>query len=207
MAPRARRTAAAFALTVAVAAGCSEEPAARTAPVPSALPEIALPADALTPLVPAPAEVPTGMVALLAGSGKRDAAAVAAYSADAAAAARALTANRFQTAYVAQYADPNGPQVLSVVVAQFADAAGAKADLTGDLAATTGEKLTTATVGEASEARRQKLPGAAEGELVTLRFRQGRNTWLLAYGNRPRADPQVAERLARLLVERAKGTA
>lgn len=189
-----------------VLAGCSSQEPAGPGDLPSGTgPEISLPADPLSPLVPAPDEVPAGMIPLLNGSGPRDAAAVAAYSADPAAAAAALAAHRFQSAYVAQYADPNGPQVLSVVVARFADAAGATADLQGDLAESSGEVLEVGTVGEAAQARRQALPGAGSGELVTLRFRQDRTTWLLAYGNQPRADPQVAVALGRLLVERADG--
>jgi hypothetical protein len=90
-----------------------------------------------------------------------------------------------------------------VVVVRFADAAGAKADLEGDLAGSSGDVVATEQVGEASQARRQPLPGEAGGELVTLRFRQGATTWLLAYGARPTADPQVAVALARALVERA----
>lgn len=168
-------------------------------------PELSLPADALTPLVPAPGEVPAGMVPLLTGSGPRDSAAVAGYSADPAAAADALAAHGFQSAYVAQYADPNGVQVLSAVVVRFADAAGATADLQGDLAESSGKVLDVDTVGEASEARTQALPGASAGELVTLRFRAGRTTWLLAYGNQPQADPQVPIALGRLLVDRASG--
>lgn len=212
-------TAAAVAVLGAVfgLAGCSgDDQAARPAPRASAvpesslaerfLPEISLPADALTNLVPAPAEVPAGMVPLLTSTGKRDLAAVAAYSADPAAAAKALSEHRFQNAYVAQYADPNGPKVLSVVVSRFADAAGADADLTGDLAASSGELLDLAHLGEASQSRRQALPDGSGGELLTLRFRQGRTTWLLAYGDRPRAEPQVALALGRLLVDRARTT-
>ena len=108
---------------------------------------------------------------------------------------------------MAQYADPSSPRVLSVVVTQFATAAGAKADFDGDLAASAGEPVLVPVIGEATQARRQALPGGAAGELVTLRFRQGRNTWLLAYGDRPQADPQVATALALLLVDRAKATA
>ena len=92
--------------------------------------------------------------------------------------------------------------MLSVVVARFKDAAGATADLEGDLAGSSGEEVTTATVGEASQVRRQPLPGDDAGELVTLRFRQGSTTWLLAYGA-PTADPQVAVELAQSLVDRA----
>ena len=77
-----------------------------------------------------------------------------------------------------QCADPAGARVLSVVVKR--------------------ER-----VGEASQLRRQPLPGAGGGELATVRFRQGATTWLLAYGDRPTADAAVAVRLGQLLAARA----
>lgn len=197
-------------LVACLATGCSagrEPEAAPRAVSESALnapaPGVSLPADPLRPLVPSPDEVPAGMVPLLSGSGGRDAAAIAEYSADPAAARAALVEHDFRSAYVAQYADPADGRVLSVVVARFADAAGAAADLESDLAGATGELVEVPTVGEASQARRQPLPGEDSGELVTLRFRKGATTWLLAYGDRPTADPQVAVDLARRLVDRA----
>ena len=200
----ARRTAAVVLLAALAGTACTAQDPTLQVPPAGGAAEIALPPDALSVLVPAPNEVPSGMLPLLTGSGKRDAAAVAAYSADPAAAAAALKRNGFQSAYAAQYADPSSPRVLSVVVTQFAAAAGAKADLDGDLAASAGEPVDVPPLGEASQARRQALPGGTPGELVTLRFRQGRTTWLLAYGDRPKADPQIATGMALLLVNRAR---
>lgn len=154
---------------------------------------------------PTPGEVPAGLVPLLSASGPRDQSAIAAFSADPAAAVADLTAHGFKHAYVAQYAEAGGARVVSVVVVRFGDEAGAVADLTGDLAAGSGEVLALPLVGDApagAQARRQPLPGQAVGELVTVRFRRGATTWLLAYGDRPSADPQVALRLARLLTDR-----
>ena len=189
-------------------AGCSDdEAAAPRAPSASALTAplagVTLPPDPLLPLVPAPDEVPPGMVPLLAGSGSRDLQAVADFSADPAVAATALQEHGFSRAYVAQYASPTDGRVLSVVVVRFADAAGAEADLAGDLAGSSGDVVEVTTVGDASQARRQPLPGEDGGELLTLRFRSGATTWLLAYGARPSADPDVAADLARSLVERS----
>ena len=205
------RAAAALLLAGVLAGGCSDAdreaapatptttPTAAEAP----LPGITLPPDPLLPLVPTPQEVPVGMLPLLAGSGSRDAAAIAEFSPDPAAARAALASHGFRSAYVAQYAHPSDGRVLSVLVARFADAAGAAADLEGDLAASSGEVLDLEPVGDASQARRQPLPGGGAGELVTLRFRRGATTWLLAYGAQPTADPEVALELARPLVERA----
>ncbi len=189
--------------------GCADDPPPVVQPEPpssSALsepvPGLSLPADPLRPLVPTPEEVPAGMVPLLSGSGSRDAGAIAEFSADPAAAAASLAEHRFRSAYIAQYAHPSDGRVLSVVVARFADAAGATADLDSDLAGSSGDVVAVEDIGEASQARRQPLPGDEPGELVTLRFRQGSTTWLLAYGARPTADPQIAVELARPLVER-----
>ena len=107
-----------------------------------------------------------------------------------------------------QCADPAGARVLSVVVVRFADAAGATADLTADLAGSSGEVVGRERVGEASQVRRQPLPGAGGGgggggELATVRFRQGATTWLPAYGDRPTPDAAVAVRLGQLLAARA----
>lgn len=194
-------------------AGCTgDAPAGSSGPAASStatnvltqpLPRISLPADPLRALVPAPDEVPAGMVPLLTGSGARKASVIAGYSQDPVAAAAALAAHGFASAYVAQYADPASPRVLSVVVVRFATAAGATADLAGDLATSSGDLIEMERVGQGSQARRQALPGTPKGELVTLRFRQGATTWLLAYGNRPTADPSVALDLGRLLATRA----
>ena len=193
-------------------AGCSSEPEPVAPPSPPSasaltapLPGVTLPPDPLRELVPAPDEVPEGMVPLLAGSGGRDAAEIAEFSSDPAAAATALADHGFRSAYVAQYAHPSDGRVLSVVAVRFNDAAGATADLEGDLVGSSGELVTTSTVGESSQARRQPLPGDDEGELVTLRFRRGATTWLLAYGARPTADVDVAVELSQRLVQR--GTA
>lgn len=202
------RVAAATLAVACLLTGCSDDdPDAAQPPSESALnapvPGVTLPAAPLRALVPEPDEVPAGLVPLVAGSGRRDAAAIAEYSADPAAARTALTAHGFAGAYVAQYAHPADGRVLSVVVARFRDAAGAEADLSGDLAGSSGEVVQVPTVGDQSQVRRQPLPGeGGDGELVTLRFRAGATTWLLAYGARPTADPQVAVELGRLLVER-----
>ncbi len=202
------RVAAAALAAACLLTGCSDdEPdAAPQPPSESALnapvPGVTLPADPLRALVPEPDEVPAGLVPLVAGSGRRDAAAIAEFSADPAAARTALAEHGFSGAYVAQYAHPADGRVLSVVVVRFRDAAGAEADLTGDLAGSSGEVVQVATVGDQSQVRRQPLPGEGGGELVTLRFRAGATTWLLAYGARPTADPQVAVELGRLLAER-----
>ena len=191
--------------------GDDDEPTARptaSAQAPSsAVPDIVLPAGPLRELVPQTEDLPPGMVPIVAGTGPRDVKAVAGYSADPAKAQGLLTQHGFRNAYVAQYADPATGRVLSVVVSRFSTSSGATADLGGDLAASTGTVVKAATVGEQSEVRRQPLPqsgaSARPGELVTVRFRKGATTWLVAYGATPTADPEVAIAVARTLAARA----
>ncbi|GAC1443973.1 MAG: hypothetical protein NVSMB55_19100 [Mycobacteriales bacterium] len=198
-------------LLVAAVAGCGGSSTPAAGPSPSAsvtpaaavtIPDIALPADPLRDLVPRTADLPPGLVPILAGSGPRDAHAIAAYSADPKAAGTLLRTHGFRSAYVAQYADPATGHLLSVVVSRFSTAGGATADLAADLAASTGEQVSSATVGELSQVRRQPLPGG-KGQLVTVRFGKGATTWLLAYGATPTADPKVATDLAATLASRA----
>jgi hypothetical protein len=194
----------ACAVLAGVLSGCSDsnepppDPAVASAP----LPGVTLPPDELRDLVPTPAEVPPGLTPLLTATGPRDAAAVAAYSADPAAAGKALKAHGFRKAYVAQYANPGDGRVVSVVVVRFATAKGATDDLSGDIASSGGTKLSIEKVGEASSATSQALPDGG-GELVTLRFRSGPTTWLVAYGAKPKADPAIAVRLAKAVLSRA----
>jgi hypothetical protein len=191
-------------LLVLPLSGCSsdgaEPPSAAVVSAP--VPGITLPPDPLRELVPTPAEAPAGMTPLLTATGRRDLAAIAAYSPDPAAAGRALKANGFASAYAVQYAHPGDGRVLSVVAVRFATAKGAAADLAGDLAAGGGTAVEVERVGEQSAATTQPLPGAG-GQLLTLRFRSGPTTWLVAYGARPTADPAVAVRIAKALVARA----
>lgn len=195
-------------LALPACSGSDDEPAAQptvsVAPPSSAAPEIALPAGPLRELVPASSDLPSGMVPILAGTGPRDLKVVAGYSADPAKAEKLLTEHGFRNAYVAQYADPATGRVLSVVASRFSTTAGATADLAGDLTASGGSPVPSPTVGEQSQVLVQPLPQASTtGELVTVRFRKGATTWLVAYGAAPKADVAVAVDLARVLASRA----
>ena len=200
-----------------LAAGCSGSSGsggggATSAPTPvitAPAPGVTLPPDALSRLVPLPAEVPAGMVLVVKGSGPRDLQTVAGYSgsgasasAAVAAAAAKLRAHGFQRAYVAQYVNATSGAVLSVLASTYATAAGATADFTDDAAATSGAKTSVPPVGEASSATVTTVQGSVRQQLLLLRFRQGVVTWSLAYQAAPTADPGVAVALARKLVAR-----
>ena len=211
------RAAAALLLALGLTGCVDEQPAleppasaaAPSAAVPSAgagtaaatpAPAVELPAGALRDLVPRPEEVPPPLVPLLQASGPRDAAAVAAFSGDPAAAQVALAEHGFADAYVAQYAAPDDPRALTVVVVRFADQGGAAADLGGDLAASSGEVVPAPVVGDASQVRRLALPDGAE--LVTVRLRAGATTALVAWRAARPADAEVPLGLARALAAR-----
>lgn len=203
------------ALLVTALAGCEQQPAleppgatpssavSAPAPGPSPAAPVDLPAGALLPLVPQPGEVATGLVPLLQASGPRDAAAVAAFSSDPAAARAALTERGFADAYVVQYASPSDPRALTAVVVRFATAGGAEADYGSDVAAGGGTPVDAAAVGEASDVRRVDLPDEPAAELVTVRVRREATTWLLAWKAPRPADASIPLELARRLVERA----
>jgi hypothetical protein len=161
-----------------------------------------LPEGGLRSLVPAPDEVPPGLLLLPATSGPRDAEAVAAFSADPAEAAAALGANGFTDAYVAQYASPQDSRALSVVVVRFASADGARADYEGDVASGAGEPVDAAPVGDASEVRRVELSPEAPDVLITVRLRSGATTWLLAWRAPRPGEAETPLALARSLAAR-----
>jgi hypothetical protein len=190
----------------ALLAGCTaEDPTLAPPPSAAASPslagpaaDVALPDGALRDRVPAPADVPLGLVPLLQGSGPRTAEEVAAFSADPQAAAADLRARGFQDAYAAQYAAPGTAQALTVVVVRFADEAGAAADLAADAATATGEPVP-ARVGDASDVRRLGLDDPPGTELVTVRTRRGPLTWLVAWRSTAPADAEVPLQVARAL--------
>lgn len=200
------RLLAALLVAPALLVGCSGE----DGPDPSAdasapVPGVTLPPGQLVALVPTPAEVPAGMVPVLKGSGERDLQTVASYSGTgpaATAAATALTKHGFTAAYVAQFANQDTGQVLSVVVSRFATAAGATADFEDDTRSAKGTPVTTETVGEASSVTKQTITGSVASELVLLRFRRGDTTWAVAYQAAPTADPAVPVAIARAVLAR-----
>lgn len=202
-----RRPLVALALLPLLLTACSEgtpktDPsAAASAPVPG----VTLPPGAMVELVPAPDEVPAGMVPIIKGSGPRGLAVVAGYSGAAtrAQAEASLRSHGFQAAYVAQYANQATGQVLSVLVSSFATAEGATSDFSDDQRGTTGTAVQAEQLGDASSVTKQTIAGSVSSELLLVRFLKGTRTWTLAYQAAPTADPQVGIALAKRLLERA----
>jgi len=180
--PRLILRAAAVLAAVTLAGGCSSGKDPKVQPTPS-LPVVTLPPGDLREKVLQPLEVTTNMVPIAAQTGTRDATGIAAFSADPKAAEQALVKNGFQSAYVVQYADPAANTVITNVVTKFATAAGATTDLTADLtsSAKTGTAFTADGLGEqAGGVAGKRDDKSPEGSLVTLRWRSGDTTWLLA---------------------------
>lgn len=204
-----RSAAAALALLPALLlAGCSHDSnpykdpdVAASAPVPG----VSLPPGALRDLVPTPAEVPAGMVPVVLGSGSRTLDQVAGYSGTgnvATQAQKSLREHGFQQAYVGQFANQGTGQVLSVVVSQFATAAGATADFSDDEKATSGTPVEAEQLGDASSVTKTTMGGSTSAELVLVRFVRGTTTWTMAYQARPTADPQVPIQIAKAVLAR-----
>ncbi|HEX8004246.1 MAG TPA: hypothetical protein VF519_16290 [Mycobacteriales bacterium] len=196
----ARRTLLAAALAALSLGACSSGDAPR---VHESVPPPTLPAGELRARVLQPDEVSRSLVPIQAQTGTRDLKAIAAFSADPTAAEKSLQQHGFQSAYVVQYADPNAAAVVTNVVTKFATVEGATADLTADLAATgTGAFAVTGLGDQAGGVRGKLDANAAEGTLITLRWRVGDTTWLLAVGSRTKVDEASVRRLADTLIGR-----
>lgn len=190
----------ALAVGLALLAGCADDK-------PEPLAFATLPPGQLSHLVVQPGEVATGLVPLLSQTGTADARRIASFSADPAGAQTSLTAHGFEQAYVVQYADPTTGRSVTNVVTRFATADGATADLTADLAAagTAGSTFTVSDLGDQAGGIRGFYDTKAQtGELVTLRWRLGDTTWLLAIGAGGKVSESVVRSLADRLVERAQ---
>ena len=199
-----RRLAAATlaALALAAAGACSDGDPKPSATASAPLPT--LPPGELRARVLQPGEVSRNLVPIEAQTGTRDLKAIAAFSADPATAERSLQQHGFQSAYVVQYGDPAAAAVVTNVVTKFATVAGATADLTADLAAAgSGTAFAVTGLGEQAGGIRGRLePSLPEGTLITLRWRVGDTTWLLAVGSKKPVDEASVRRLADLLAGR-----
>lgn len=160
----------------------------------------------LRDLVVQPAEAPVGAVPLLQGSGPATVGKIGSFAADPATAQQQLSARGFAAAYVVEYADTTAATSLEVTVIQFAAATGATAQLTADLAGRPpvgGTVPAVGTIGDASGALIQPLPGGRGGQLATVRFRVGRLDYLVAATGPGAVAPTSVATIARTLAERA----
>jgi hypothetical protein len=196
---RMSRRVAAPLLAVALLPGCTDADGPTASPTPS-VSLATLPPGDLREKVLQPGEVSASLVPIAAQTGTRDVTGIAAFSADPKAAAKALEKNGFQSAYVVQYADPATNAVVTNVVTKFATVDGATNDLTADLASAgrTGAVFPVDGLGDqAGGIRGKRDDKSVEGSLVTLRWRSGDTTWLLAVS----ASTQVAQDGVRKLAD------
>lgn len=196
----------AAAAALLAAAGCSDDNGGKL-PAPA----VTLPAGSLEHYVPQPEEVPQGMVPLIQQTGEADIEKLAGFSSDPATARTALAQHGFENGYVVEYADTATGRVITVVVSKFASIQGATADITADLSAVPpagAQTVIIPAVGDQSGAVKQALPNAPAGsELVTVRFRVGAMTWLVAVGAHGAVDPSAVTSIASNLAARVPGIA
>ena len=197
-------------LAVALLPGCTDSGGDPTASPSPSVPLATLPPGELREKVLQPNEVTGNLVPIAAQTGTRDVKAVAAFYADPKAAERQLQKNGFQSSYVVQYADPATNAVITNVVTKFATAGGAEADLTADLrsSARTGAVFTVEGLGDqAGGVRGKRDKGSPEGSLVSLRWRLGDTTWLLAVSASTLVDQSGVRKLADQLMTRLTSAA
>ena len=190
---------------------------------------VTLPPASLADQVLQPDDVPDGLVPLLAQTGKADINRIAGFSSDSAAAEKSLIAHGFLDAYVVQYGDPKSGRYIVNVVTTFETEEGATADLTADLEAARGSgtpfpvsdlgdqagglragpvATTPAAPGtpSASATATGTAPAATpaqSSDLVTVRWRRGATTWLLAVGAPGTVEQDAVVQLARIVLDRA----
>lgn len=207
--PRAARCLAALLAVVVLVPACSGSGSPTTSASPS-VPLPTLPPGELRERVLQPGEVGNSLVPIAAQTGARDINGIAAFSADPKAAEKALEKNGFQAAYVVQYADPATSAVVTNVATKYATESGATADLTADLASSdeTGTPFEVTGLGDqAGGVRGKRDDDAAAGTLVTLRWRSGDTTWLLAVSASTPVDEAGVRKLADRLMSRLAGEA
>ncbi len=176
---------------------------------------VTLPGGSLAGKVLQADDVPDGLVPILAQTGPAEISRIAGFSADSAAAEKSLREHGFDEAYVVQYGDQKSGRFIVNVVATFEDADGAEADLTGDLEAARqiGSAFPVDGLGDqAGGVRTARAPASGapstsaapsnDFDLVTVRWRLGSTTWLLAVGARGTVEQEAVVKLARLVLAR-----
>lgn len=202
--PRAARCLAALLAVVVLVPACSESGSPASSVSPS-VPLPTLPPGELRERVLQPGEVGSSLVPIAAQTGARDVKGIAAFSANPKAAEKTLEKNGFQAAYVVQYADPATSAVVTNVVTKYSASSGATADLTADLASSdrTGTPFAVTGLGDqAGGVRGKRDDASADGTIVTLRWRSGDTTWLLAVSASTPVDEAGVRKLADRLMER-----
>ncbi|HVE97981.1 MAG TPA: hypothetical protein VNA12_02250 [Mycobacteriales bacterium] len=170
---------------------------------------VTLPPGSLAAQVLQPDDVPDGLVPLLAQTGKADISRIAGFSSDSTAAEASLREHGFDEAYVVQYGDPKSGRYIVNVVAKFDTVDGATEDLTADLesARATGTPFPVTGLGDQAGGVRAGTasPSAspAPDDLVTVRWRVGATTWLLAVGAPGTVEQDAVVQLAQIVLKRA----
>ncbi len=203
MGSRTRLAATAAALVVATSAlvGCSDD---GKEPVVA----VTLPPGSLADQVLREEDVPEGFIPLLAQTGEADISRIAGFSSDSAAAEKSLQEHGFKEGYVVQYGDQKSGRFIVNVVATYDTVDGATADLTADLASAqkTGTPFPVTGLGDQAGGVRGANGSSAQtgSDLVTVRWRRGSTTWLLAVGATGTVEQEAVVKLARIVLDHAE---
>ena len=170
---------------------------------------VTLPPGSLADQVLQEDDVPDGFVPLLAQTGPADITRIAGFSVDSTAAEKSLREHGFDEGYVVQYGHQKSGRFIVNVVATYETAEGAEADLTADLesARKTGIPFPVTDLGDQAGGVRGANGASAQtaSDLVTVRWRKGSTTWLLAVGATGTVEQEAVVKLARIVLERAEG--
>ena len=169
---------------------------------------VTLPAGSLADQVLRAEDVPDGFVPLLNQTGPADVTKIAGFSSDPAAAEKSLHEHGFEQGYVVQYGDQKTGRFIVNVVATFKTVEGATADLTADLesARAGGAPFPVDDLGDQAGGVRGAKGSSAQtaSDLVTVRWRKGRTTWLLAVGASGTVEQDAVVKLARIVLASAE---
>ncbi|HVF19035.1 MAG TPA: hypothetical protein VNA14_02195 [Mycobacteriales bacterium] len=172
---------------------------------------VTLPAGSLADQVLQEEDVPDGFVPLLAQTGPADVVRIAGFSSDSTAAEKSLREHGFKQGYVVQYGDQKTGRFIVNVVATFDTEAGATADLTADITSAQkgGTPFPVTGLGDQAAGVRGAKGAAAQtaSDLVTVRWRKGSTTWLLAVGASGTVEQDAVVSLAKIVLKSAAGNA
>jgi len=201
MATRRRLAAPVLVVVLAIGAvgGCSDDGEPKVT--------VTLPPGSLADRVLQEDDVPDGFVPLLTQTGPADITKIAGFSSDSAAAESSLREHGFDTGYVVQYGDQKSGRFIVNVVSTFETTEGATADLTADLesARKSGTPFIVTDLGDQAGGVRGGNGSSKQtaSDLVTVRWRKGSTTWLLAVGASGTVEQDAVVKLARIVLEHA----
>lgn len=174
-------------------------------PDPTGSASATLPPDELVPLVPGIEDVPTGMELVPDTSGPAGPDEISSYSTDPEKVKHELEEQGFEDGYQVQYQHPGTGAIVSAYVVRYASEDGARAAFAREVAesALEADKFAISGLGDEVAGFRHSVPGGDVTDVIILRVRLARTTWMVQHGGPDRADEALARRIAETLLDRA----